>query len=271
MRISLCWLLLNNSFHPATVIMRFILLFSFLFSYSELLYAQRDSVSISRNNLLIQQLKSGKSTYAVWTKDLATEAVSKISIWNREVRFRKLKGREVIVVSQMRFYEDPVNNKYVYTVSDKQNFKTIYDFTKRIRTGIEAFNYYDNEISAADSVKENSKQGFKMTITDFPFCFELDLETLSLLPLKRAGQQLAVNFYHPGGEAPRYYPVDVIGSEQIQVTSEQKIECWKIQLRYSEDSYDFSWISNKTHELIKLEGHYPNTLFTKIKLVIPAP
>ena len=231
--------------------------------------AQVDSVSVRRSNLMMSSLKTGKSSYAVWSKDLSTNAVTQIAIWNREVLFSVLGGKNVVIVKQMRYYDDHKRNKYVYTVSDRKNFQTLYDYTTRGGI-IQAFNYNNNEISGADSVNNNSKRDFKLTINDFPFCFEMDLETLSLLPIKKIGQRLAINFYHPGGEIlPRYYPVQVIGQEEIVTLNGKKIACWKIQLRYDENNFDYSWITKDSRELIKLEGHYGNTIFNKVKIGLP--
>jgi len=248
--------------------MKFTLFGLFVFC-STLLLAQRDSINVERNNLLMHRLKASKNSYVVWTKDLTTGATSKISIWRRDISIEKFNNRDVIVVKQIRSYEDSLNNKSVFTISDRSNFKTIYNRSERKRTGTEAFNYSDSEITGADSVNKNTKRNFKLSFSDFPFCFELDLETLSLLPIKKTGQKLAINFYHPGGDLPRYYPVDVLSSEEIETIKGQKIDCWKIKLSYSEDSYDVSWISKKGNELIKFEGHYKNTILTKVKLVSP--
>jgi len=233
-------------------------------------YAQVDSISVSRKNLLTHHLAPRKSSYCVFSKDVATGVVSQISIWNREVSFTTFNGSKVVVVKQMRYTPDPKRNKYVYTISDPNTLHTIYNVSSRGGAQVEAFNYNANDIAGADSVLNNTKRDFKLSVNDVPFCFEIDLETLSLLPVKKVGQKLAINFYHPGGEIPpKYYPVDVVAEEEITIPGGNKMVCWKIRLRYDEDSYDESWISKSTRELIKLEGHYGSTLFTKIKLSNP--
>lgn len=232
--------------------------------------AQRDSVSVDRGNLLTKFLKPSKSTYLVTSANAKTGAVTQISVWNRETRFEKKGGRDVVVVKQMRYYADTVNNKFVYTISDRGNLRTIYDYTKRLRSGIEAFNYLPGRIVGADTVDHNAKAGFAVGVRDFPFCFEMDLETLALLPIKKVGQALAINFYHPGGETPpQYYPVEVLSEEDFLGPNGVKIKCWKIKLQYDSESFDYSWISKEGHELLKLEGHYPGIIFTKLKTITP--
>jgi len=229
-------------------------------------YSQVDSISVGRNNLRLSKMQPGKVSYSVWFQDVTSKAVSQISIWNREVFFSHLNGAEVIVVRQMRYYPDQSRNKFVYTISDRKTLKTIYDFMTR-GGSIEAFNFSDKGITGADSVKNNSKKDFSLSFDDFPFCFEMDLEILSLLPITRVGQKFAVNFYHPGGEIPpKYYPVEVLGKETLKTIDKKSVECWKIRLRYDEDSFDDSWITVQSHELLRLEGHFDNMIFNKVRL-----
>lgn len=245
---------------------KILLLISILF-ISRLTLAQVDTIGTNQHPLLTSELTSGTRSYAVWQENERTGKITQTAIWNRTTSFEKLNGHDVVIVEQSRYYSDSINNKYVYTVSDKNTLHTIYDYTKRIRTGIEAYNYYQNEIIGADSIPDNTKTSFFLPLSDMPFCFEMDLETLGILPIKRQGQKFLINFYHPGGSIPpKYYPVEVLGSEDIYL-SDYSIPCWKIRLTYSEDSYDISWIDINTHEVLKLEGHYSETILHKSKLM----
>ena len=75
--------------------------------------AQRDTVSVDRGNLLIKFLKPHKSTYLVTSTNAKTGAITQISLWNRETRFEKKDGLDVVVVKQMLYYADTINNKFV--------------------------------------------------------------------------------------------------------------------------------------------------------------
>jgi len=233
-------------------------------------YSQVDSIKAGPNKL--RPIQPGKASYAVWFQDTTSNTVSQISIWNREVFFSRLNGTtDVVVVRQMRYYSDQKRNKSVYTVSDRKTLRTIYDFMSRGGLN-EAFNYSAKSIEGADSVKNNSKKDFRLSFNDLPFCFEMDLEVLSLLPITRVGQKFAVNFYHPGGEIPpKYHPVEVVGQEVFQTIGRKPVSCWKIRLRYDETSFDYSWITTESHELLRLEGHYDNMIFNKVKLGVAAP
>jgi len=234
-------------------------------------YSQVDSIKAGPDKSRLSEIQPGKASYAVWFQDTTSNTVSQISIWNREVFFSRLNGMDVAVVRQMRYYSDQKRNKFVYTVSDRKTLRTIYDFTSRGGLN-EAFNFSFKGIEGADSVKNNSKKDFRLSFNDFPFCFEMDLEVLSLLPITRVGQKFAVNFYHPGGEIPpKYYLVEVLGREVLQTIDRKPVACWKIRLRYDETSYDYSWITTQSHELLRLEGHYENMIFNKVKLGVAVP
>jgi hypothetical protein len=234
-------------------------------------YSQIDSISPEKLNIDIGKLRSQKSSYLIWRQNIKTGAVSTISIWNRSISFEKWRDRDVVVIEQMRYCNDTANDKYVFTVCDKRSFKPLYNYSKRVKTGIEAFNYSDERIYGADTLLSNTKKDFSIATTSPSFCFEVDLETLSLLPLKYVGQKMAVNFYHPGGGAPpAYYSVEVIGSENLSVSGGNEIDCWVVKLIYDNSSYDLDWIAKKTGEFIKLEGHSSSDeIFNKMKVLAP--
>jgi len=229
--------------------------------------AQVDTISIKKHNLNTAFIKEGTNQYLSWIKNKTSGLISNISIWERQISLQSVKGKNVIVVTQHRYYNDSSRNKYVYTISDRNTLKTIYDFTKRPATGIEAFNYNDNEIKGDDTIPLNTKAGFNLKFSDIPYCFELDIETLSALPIKGKGQKIAINFYHPGGTVPpKYYPVDVVGEEVLTLINGQKAACWIIKLLYDNGNYDLSWITKSSHEYLKLESHNPSGTFNKVKL-----
>jgi hypothetical protein len=229
--------------------------------------AQVDTISIKNNNLQIQYLKEGNSQFLTWSKDSITGNISGLLLWERYISFANLSGKPVVVISQQRISGDTNRKTFVYTVSDKKNLQTIYDYRQDANSGIKAYNYIDHEITGADTVKGNTKIGFHLSFQDIPYCFEIDLETLSLLPLKFVGQQMAINFYHPGGTVPpKYYRVSVIGRERIYSIDDYSIDCWIIRLDYDAENYDVSWISVKNHEYLKLESHFPKGTYYKTKL-----
>ena len=164
--------------------------------------AQTDTVSITKNNLQTSYLKEGANQYIAWMRNFSADGISQLTFWERKISFAIRNGKDVIIVAQRRLFEDSARNTIVYTVSDKHTFQTIYDYRESKASGIKAYDYDDHEIKGADTIDRNVKKGFDLKFTDFPYCFELDIETLSMLPLKQLGQKLLINFYPSRGRCP---------------------------------------------------------------------
>jgi hypothetical protein len=239
----------------------FCLLLSARFSF-----AQTDTVSNSKNNLRLEYIKEGTSQFITWDKSAVTGTISRMILWERKVKFIRRDDQDEIAVTQRRLYDDTTANTFVYTVSRRADFQTIYDYRKG-KSGIQSFDYKSDKIVGSDTVKNNIKNGFVLSLSEFPYCFELDLETLSMLPIKRVNQRFAINFYHPGGTVPpQYYPVTVIREDVMDGVNGVKIKCWVIRLEYDKSNYDLSWISKDQHEFLKLESHSPTGTYNKVKL-----
>jgi hypothetical protein len=229
--------------------------------------AQTDTISIARRNLKLADLKGGTSQFAVWSKNELTGKVSRIILWERKVDFAEKDGRKTINVAQRRIYEDSAKNTFVFTVSDFATFRTLYDY-RTDKTGIQAFDYKENRIIGSDTILKNTKAGFNLSFPVSPYCFELDVETLSMLPINHVGQKFAIDFYHPGGSVlPKYYPVTVVREDNLVSEARDPIKCWVIRLDYDDKNYDLSWISKKKHLFIKLESHSPGATFNKVRLL----
>jgi hypothetical protein len=246
--------------------MKFIFLFIIANIFCAVGFAQIDTISIKNNNLRIANLKEGNSQYVCWLKDTRSGAVSIISMSERKVYFQKIRGKDVIVVVKHSFNNDTSANKYVYTISDRNNFKTLYDYSSKSAV-IEAYNYYGDEIKGADSIKQNTKLNFFFKFKDLPYNNELDLETLSALPVERIGQKMIISFYQPGSSTiPKFHPVEVISEEQLSTVNNTRVDCWVIKLSFDNENYDVSWVSKLTHELLRFESRGPTDVFYKVKL-----
>ena len=229
---------------------------------------QKDTISVKKHNLLTSYIKEGTSQFLSFTQDEKTKAITAYSIQERTVKFGNRNGLPVIIVIQHRHLNDSTMSKYVYTVSDRQNFQTIYDYTYRIVSGIEAYSYTDRSVAGADSVKNNTKNKF---IYNFdggpPYCAELNVETVCALPIRRTGQKFKVPFYEPGLDYPaEYHDVAITGTERLQTVNRGFIDCWVVRIAYDKDSHDDFWISRSRHEFLKLESHSPGLFFSRVKL-----
>ena len=236
-------------------------------------YSQVDTISVNKGNIHTEFLKEGSSQFLAWYQDPKTKFISNHGIGERTIKFATVNNRDVIIVTQHRHYNDSSTSKYVYTVSDRKTLQTLYDYTFRIASGAEGFNYTDKGVVGADTVKNNVKTSFKYTFPGVtPFCSELNVETMCSIPFNKLGQKFAISLYEPGlNYPPEFHPVEITGSENIAAVNETKIDCWIVKLTYDKDNYEYWWISKKYHEFLKLESISPTGNFYKVKLFNSAP
>jgi len=236
-------------------------------------YAQVDTIGVDKKNIHTEYLREGSSQFLAWYKDPKTGFISNHGIGERTIKFSNINGREVIIVIQHRHYNDSSTSKYVYTVSDRKTFQTLYDYTFRIASGAEGFNYTDKDVVGADTVKNNVKANFHYSFEGAPpFCSELNVETMCSMPFRKQGQKFAISLYEPGLSYPaEYHLVEVTGTENIASVNDTYIDCWIVKLTYDQDNYEYWWISKKRHEFLKLESFSPGSNFYKVKLFNSAP
>ncbi len=157
-------------------------------------YAQVDTMSVNKRNSHTEFLKEGSSQFLAWYQDPKTKFISNHGIGERTIRFAKINDRDVIIVTQHRHYNDSLTSKYVYTVSDRKTFQALYDYTFRIQSDAEGFNYTDKGVVGADTVRNNVKISFNYKFPDVtPFCSELNVETMCSIPFKKLGQKFAIS------------------------------------------------------------------------------
>ncbi|MBT1703624.1 DUF3108 domain-containing protein [Chryseosolibacter indicus] len=234
-------------------------------------FSQTDTINISKNELQIQYLKEGLHQYLVYFENPKKQRLGGMSIWNRHVTFKKQNEVETIEIKQHWYLSDTLFNRYVYSISNKKNFAPIYHYTKSSR-GTEAFDFYKDKISGADTVLNNSKNDFAVMLTAPTLNWELDLEVFSTLPFKRVGQKFYINFYHPGGRSePKYYKYDIVGSEKLNGVEGGSFDCWKMKIDYDKDSWAIFWISKKSKEVIKMQEYFRGGYRYKVKLATVIP
>lgn len=251
--------------------MKKLLLFIYLLLTGVQIYAQTDTIRLSgKNTLATAQLKPGNYQYLVYMHNPKTGRDSNMSIWKRNVTFTKWNKHDVIVISQQWFASDTMLNRTVYSISRRDNFQPIYHYTFMQRTGAEAFNFYDDKITGADSVANNIKKDFNITLNEPTLNWELDLEIFNTLPIKKIGQTFMIPFYHPGGRSePKYYAYTVAGEEKITGTDGNYYDCWQLKINYDDKNYALFWLSKKTKEVLKMQEHFNGWYRYKVRLATP--
>lgn len=251
---------------PLTPCLILILSLSLLWQVSQ---AQVDTIRLSTNDLLTKQLQPGLHQYIVYFEMAAKKKIIAPMLWNRQVNFTEVKGKKVIEIKQHWYSADTSMNRSIYSLSERETFAPIFHYAKSAR-GIEAFDFEGKKVNGSDTVANNSKKDFEVTVSTPTLNWELDLEVFSTLPYKKAGQMFVINFYHPGGRtAPKYYNYTVSGSETIKGTDAKTTDCWLLKINYTETDWAIFWISKKTKEVFKMQEHFKGNYRYKVKLSTP--
>ena len=219
---------------------------------------KQDTILLKPSNLKINQLKTGLSRYLVYIEKTDGSLFS-TTIWERETKLENDK----IIVNQIWKTTDTSRVRHVYSISNKKDFTPIYHYTKMGSTLVEAFDFKHDKIVGSDTVKNNSKQSFKIPLSEPSLNWELDLEIFQTLPYAM-GKTFALNFYHPGGKAqPNNYYYSVIGKEPYRNYS-----CWLLQIDYGKGNNATFWIDENTFEVVKMEEKYGAITRYKVKFEI---
>lgn len=232
------------------------------------LFAQVDTLNPQTNKLLLQNLKEGTSNYLVYTADSATGEIRYSDIWVRSINFANFNNTPAVVFDWKWYHRDSLY-KTVTDICSRQTLAPLYAHTGGKRTGILAYNFTNGFMVAADTVagnKANPATTIAMTIPVYDW--QWDMETFSLLPYKKVGQQFSIAFFDPNYLAgkPQYYLHTVIGEENLVLNGEAKTKCWLLRIDYDKEAYAIFWISQKTHEMLKMKEGYKGMFRYKVKL-----
>jgi len=227
-------------------------------------FAQQDTVRVTSKHINTKHLKPGTRQYLVTIQNPKKPKVLSQSLWNRDIRFEQVQGKERMVIRQNWIGTDSLSNRTIESVMEK-DFSPVYHTSTSAR-GVAAFNFYPDKITAADTAKTNPWRKFVMPLAQPTYNWELDMEFFESLPLK-SNTVFLINFYHPGSPTvPQYYAYKVTGSEKLPTINNQTIDCWMLRIDYSPENYGIFWVTKKTHEVLKMEEKFNGITRYKVKL-----
>jgi hypothetical protein len=225
---------------------------------------QTDTLDVHHHQLLMENIKPGTKQYLVYGVN-ARGKTGNLWLWKRTVEHGSLRGEKTLIFTQKWFASDTANVRDVYSIVSAKDLQPIYHYAK-FGNRVEAFEFSKGRIVGADTVGGNNQKDLDLTTNVLPYNWELDLETFQAFPLRK-GKQFAVNFYHPGGRTgPAYYVYKVTGEETIAAANNQTIDCWKLKIDYSENSWAIFWISKKSKEVIKMQELFNGNYRYKVLL-----
>jgi hypothetical protein len=228
-------------------------------------HAQVDTIYHLNGKLIKQYLKPSANQYLVFIQRKGDPRMAFTFVWSRDVRFVNRGGKDLIEIDQKWYGSDTTRLRKVYSLMNANNFSPVYHKTVLNRS-VEAFDFYSDKIVGSDSVANNTKKDFNLSLEQPTLNWELDMETFPLLNLK-AGKRFAISFYHPGGKTPpKVYEYKVIGEENVQVINGATVPCWKLRIDYDAKSWAIFYISKKEREVLKMEEDFGGGIRYKVKL-----
>ncbi|KAF0139971.1 MAG: hypothetical protein FD122_2872 [Stygiobacter sp.] len=229
-----------------------------------------DTINSSNNELLTSKLTEFSKEYLVYRADSTKSRKNIGDIWKREAKFSKFNNKEAVEFTWKWFTKDGALYKTVTNICDRKTLAPLHHLavTNKIgdprydrSAGTKSFGYSKDEMYPDKNVADNSVLGSNPVKLNIPILsWEIDLETLPLLPIKKVGQKFAVSFFDPSEKEAGYHLYEVTGKGKLKLNNDTQINCWLLKINYDEKNYALFWLSEKSGEVIKMEEQY-NSVF----------
>jgi|HubBroStandDraft_1064217.scaffolds.fasta_scaffold127018_2 hypothetical protein len=229
---------------------------------------QIDTIRLKDKRLHTAWLKTGLNQYLIYYQNPKENKSVRFWFWMRDIKTDHMNGSQVFVIKQHWYGSDTSTYRYIHSVNNGSDFAPIYH--EEISNGkTSAYTWKPDNIVGADSVKANIQKDFSLKFSEPNFNWNLDIETLEMLPLAN-NKSFAINFYDAGQDPPKYYLYTVAGSETLQTLDNKRTECWKVTTNGTSGEFSYIetyWISKDSHEFLKEESSYNGMFAYKIKLM----
>ncbi len=236
-----------------------------LMGYSVNSHAQVDTINAQNNKLKTANLKEGKSNYLVYFTDSLNTKRTIGDIWERSTRFENLKGKAVVRFDWKWLKGDSLL-AHIVNICDRKTLAPIYHWADYKKRGILAYDYKSDSMVPSDSIKNNAAKLKGAVKLDIPvISWEQDLETYSLLPIKKVGQKFDISFFDPNEKAPGYHRYEVVGQEELTLNRDTRVKCWLLKIDYKQGSYALFWLTQKSLDVIKMKEYAQGNYRIKVK------
>lgn len=248
-----------------------------IFAVSSFAQTKTETMTIQANDLDLKSIKPGNYSYLVYTKKNKQSGAENLFIANIAIEAKQYNGKSAFAITQI-WEKAEIPFHKAYTVLSATDGSTLYHETYWEQTGMTLKFDFDKktvnfEGEPTEAFKPRLEQFKKKTETDFQNSFAAyslnwhsDLIIFPMLPYKE-NRTIKVNFYDPGSSEAQIADYIVTGSETINGSAGEKVECWTVEHRSEKyKSVQKFWISKKTKEVLKEEDSFNNTYRFKIKL-----
>jgi hypothetical protein len=184
-----------------------------------------------------------------------------LDIWAREVRFEQREGKQQMHIVQrwdgaMASPTAPGSSKRLDSWFETATFRPLSHVRITERDGkklVEGFTFAPDRVSGMPDLADNSQKALSVLSPEPTFNFETDIEFLQALPLAE-GYEASINFYHPGGPAPKRYSFKVTGAETIAGPA-GPVDCWIVTTDYGTPGADAKfWFAKGSQLMLRQES-----------------
>ena len=223
-----------------------------------------DTIRVGHKFKAIKDLELGKTKDIIYTK--VGERIMSVSIKMKETKIVSINNQDYLSFTHNWHSGKPEESVSFEYICDTETLKPIQHIRVSEKVGKEAFSFDGLQITGLDSVASNAQQDFSMDLTEPTYNWEIDLETYSLLPMKK-GYHALMNFYHPGSQfEPKFYHLKVTGSEMIKLPNGKSIDCWVVYTDYGGTQPSRFWYTKKGQNFVKMEGKYNQLTILKERI-----
>ncbi|MFC5548139.1 hypothetical protein [Massilia aerilata] len=184
-----------------------------------------------------------------------------LDIWAREVRFEQRDGKQQMHIVQrwdgaMASPTTPAAVKRLDSWFETATFRPLSHVRITERDGkklVEGFTFAPDRVSGMPDLADNAQKALSVASPEPTFNFETDIEFLQALPLAE-GYEASINFYHPGGPAPKRYSFKVAGSATIAGPA-GPVDCWIVTTDYGTPGADSTfWFAKGSQLMLRQES-----------------
>lgn len=236
-----------------------------LFCFALNLSAQQiDTIRVGHKFKNIKNLEIGKTKDIIYTK--VGDKVMSVSINLKETKVVRIADKEFLQFSHNVINGNTDFNGSFEYICEPETLKPVQLIRNSKRAGKEAFQFNELLISGLDSATDNKQKDFSLALNEPTYNWQIDLETYSLLPMKK-GYHAVMNFYHPAAQTPpKYYHLKVIGSEELVLADKRKMDCWIVFTDYGGTQPSRFWFTKKGQNFVKMEGQYNRLTILKERI-----
>jgi hypothetical protein len=240
--------------------MRRLILSALLAGLSVSTQAAVTNVDVGAQLARFSLLKPGAHHYLRYFRT-ADGANIPLDIWTRDVRFEQRDGRQQLHIVQrwdgaMASPSSPGSVKRLDSWFETATFRPLSHVRITEKDGkklVEGFVFAPERVSGMQDLADNSQKALSVASNEPTFNFETDIEFLQALPLAE-GYEASINFYHPGGPAPKRYSFKVAGSETIAGPA-GPLDCWIVTTDYGTPGADAKfWFAKGSQLMVRQES-----------------